>query len=155
MDKSSDILIIGVGNVYRSDDAIGIFIADKIRQKATDGIVVVIASGEGGELLEYFKTAPFVILIDAVQTGGPPGEIYRFEAHNEKVPSKFFNYSTHNFSVAEAVEMARALEQLPEKLVLYGIEGASFEAGQDLSPEIEQVAKIVIEKIRGEIKDSL
>ena len=37
----------------------------------------------------------------------------------------------------EAVELARELDRLPRRLVVYGIEGESFEAGEGLSPAVE------------------
>ena len=46
--------------------------------------------------------------------------------------------STHAFGVADAVELARALGRLPGRLDVYAIEGASFTAGDSLSPEVER-----------------
>jgi hydrogenase maturation protease len=67
----------------------------------------------------------------------------------------FFHYSTHAFSVAEAVELARSLDQLPAHLVVYGIEGANFAAGVELSPAVEQAVEAAVERLAQEIRDVL
>jgi hydrogenase maturation protease len=145
------VLVIGIGNAYRSDDAVGLFVAEKIGQQGLQDVRVAIESGEGAALMERFQEADLVVLVDAVQSGGQPGTLYRLDACERAVPAPFFRYSTHNFSVAEAVEMARALGQLPRQLVIYGIEGASFKTGVGLSPEVERAAGELIDRLLGEI----
>ena len=94
-----------------------------------------------------------VILCDAVRSGAAPGTIHRLEAHRQPIPAGFFRYSTHAFSVAEAVELARALGQLPPHLVLYGVEGATFTAGVGLSPVVAQAAQAVVRQVLAEVND--
>jgi hydrogenase maturation protease len=62
-----------------------------------------------------------------------------------------FHYSTHAFSVAEAVELARALGELPPKLVLYGIEGKNFDCGIGLSSEVEKATEEIVRRIEDEL----
>jgi hydrogenase maturation protease len=54
--------------------------------------------------------------------------------------------------VAEAVELARSLAQLPPHLVVYGIEGANFAAGVELSPAVEQAVEMVVERLAQEVR---
>jgi hydrogenase maturation protease len=112
------ILVIGLGNDYRGDDAVGRVVARRLKTIEGDNVRVVEESGEGAALIEAWKGADFVVLIDAVHSGGAPGTIHRFDADAQPIPSRFFHYSTHAFSVAEAVELARALGQLPAKLIV-------------------------------------
>lgn len=146
-------LVIGVGNEYRGDDAVGLIVARRIRDDSSAHISVREESGEGAALMEAWQGIESVILIDAVQAGGAPGTIYRFKAHAEPMPVRFFHYSTHAFSVAEAIELARKLHQLPAHLIVYGIEGKDFEAGIGLSTEVEQaaqeVARRAVEELHG------
>lgn len=144
-------LLLGVGNDYRGDDAVGLIIARNLRAQLPSDIPILEQSGEGAALLEIFKEAERVFLIDAVQSGAAPGTVFRFEAHHQSLPTKFFHYSTHAFSVAEAVELARALNQLPERLIVYGIEGKNFSAGLGLSEEIDKVTPEVVDRIAREI----
>ena len=145
------VLVIGVGNELRGDDGAGLFIARSIAALELPGVTVMEHSGEGAGLVELIRSAEHVVIVDAVQAGGEPGWIHRIDAHTESVPTNFFNYSTHAFSVAEAVEMCRALDRLPPRLVIYGVEGAQFDAGAGLSPEVESAIAEVVEMIGGEL----
>ena len=144
-------LIIGLGNDYRSDDAVGRVVARKLGVEALDGVRILEESGEGAALMDAWRDADFVILIDAVHSGARPGTIYNIDAHVEEIPRSFFHYSTHAFSVAEGVELARALGQLPQRLVVYGIEGKNFESGISLSPEIETAAEEAARRVKAEL----
>ena len=110
------------------------------------------ASGDYTALIEAWKGADFVIAIDAAYSGGAPGSIHRFDAESQPIPSRFFHYSTHAFSIAEAVELARALNQLPAKLVVYGIEGKTFDAGAGLSLEVEGAAAELVSWVEEELR---
>jgi hydrogenase maturation protease len=58
---------------------------------------------------------------------------------------------THAFSVAEVVEMARTLGHLPQRLIVYGIEGKDFESGLGLSPDIETAAEEAAFRVKAEL----
>jgi hydrogenase maturation protease len=143
-------VIIGVGNEYRSDDAAGLIVARRLKEINLPDVTVIEASGEGAALIELWKEADVVILIDAVQSGAEAGTIHRFDAGAQPVPAALFRYSTHAFSVAEAIELARALNHLPPRLILYGIEGKSFEAGKGLSVEVEMAVRKIAERVVNE-----
>ncbi len=159
----SALLVIGVGNAYRSDDAVGILLIERLKAmqesasppQALAGVILLEQSGEGVALMEAWQGAHSVILVDAASSGAEPGTIHRLDVSVQKIPTDFFSYSTHAFSVAEAVEMARVMRQLPPRLILYGIEGRSFGYGLELSPEVEQAAQIVIERVVEELTGEL
>lgn len=140
-------LIIGIGNEFRRDDGAGIMIARRTREICPPEVVVQEESGEGASLMEAWANFATVILIDAVSSGSPIGKIHRLNPLEGPIPTEFFHYSTHAFSIAEAVEMARALGRLPERMVIYGIEGNEFGWGTGLSPEVEEVLDEVVDLI--------
>ncbi len=131
-------LIIGVGNAYRRDDAVGLMAARRLWEAARDEVTLWEASGEGTALMDAWEGADAVILIDAVRSGAPAGTIHRVDAHAETVPPTLFRCSTHAFSVAEAIELARALNRLPPRLIVFAVEGEHFDAGAGLSSEVER-----------------
>jgi hydrogenase maturation protease len=63
----------------------------------------------------------------------------------------FSRVSTHVFGVVEAIELARALRQLPPVLVVYGVEGATFETGADLSTAVAAAVPQAIAQVRQEL----
>ncbi|MEK9629472.1 MAG: hydrogenase maturation protease [Nitrospinota bacterium] len=145
-EPDKNILVIGVGNLYRCDDAVGIHIARNLSTRKTGNFQVIEQSGEGTSLMESWKNNDCVFIIDAVSSGASPGTIHRLDATNP-IPSKFFSCSTHNFGVAEAIELGRTLNQLPKHLHLYGIEGKVFEPGEILSPELSSAVTEVTDEL--------
>lgn len=145
--KRSLALIIGIGNEYRRDDGAGAEVARRIDELHLPQVRVRLHSGEGTSLLEHFHEADLVIIVDAAQSESPPGTVHIFDASNSLIPGDFFNYSTHAFSVAEAVELARALNKLPTRLLVYGIEGTDFSAGIGLTEAVQVSVDTVVERI--------
>jgi hydrogenase maturation protease len=149
------VLVIGVGNAYRRDDGVGLVVARRLRAEAPERVAVREESGEGAALIAAWEGADAVLVIDAVHSGQAPGTVQRLDAGERALPADLFHLSTHAVSVADAVELARTLGQLPPRLVVYGIEGKDFEAGVGLSPEVEEAARrvvgLVLEEIRADI----
>jgi hydrogenase maturation protease len=133
-------LIIGIGNEYRSDDAVGLVVARRLKERLADSVTILEQSGDGAALMEVWRGAETVIIIDAMMSGAAPGTIRRFDASAQQIPKSGFCCSTHAFGVAEAIELARALGNFPQHLVVYGIEGKNFAAGVGLSAEVEKAA---------------
>ncbi len=152
MMTASKYLIIGVGNAYRSDDAVGLMAAREVKAANVPNVRVLEESGEGSALMEAWKDAENVILIDAVSSGASPGTVHRFEVHAEKLPTGFFHYSTHAFGIAEAIELSRVLQQLPPRMTVYGIEGKNFTSGSEFSPEVRQASDDVVQKLVADLK---
>ncbi len=146
--KSKTPWIIGVGNPLRGDDGVA---AAVIAHLKAEDIPAYEFDGDGAELMETWVGQGRVIVIDAASSGAPAGTLHRFEANVEELPKNFFRHSTHQFGVAEAVEMARVLNQLPGHLTVYGIEGVDFGFGSRLSPDVEAAVQDVVQQIKTDI----
>ncbi len=142
--------MIGVGNAWRGDDAVGLVAARLIRAALPD-LDVRECEGEPIALLDAWSGADAVWVVDAVSSGAPPGKIHRVEAHREPIPAELIRSSTHAFGVAEAIELARALDRLPARLVVFGVEGSEFAAGDGVSPDVEAAAARVADVVGEEI----
>jgi hydrogenase maturation protease len=157
--------IIGLGNAARSDDAAGIEAVARLGERArAAGIDAIAHEGEALELLELWRGAESVVLLDALHAHAlhtdashkdvPPGSLLRFDASREPLPARVRAIgSTHATTVHEAIELARALGRLPRRIVLLGVVGLRFEAGLGLSREVgealEPLARAALEEARG------
>lgn len=148
-------LVIGVGNEDRGDDAVGLLIASRLKQYAGKDLEIIEWRGDGIELLEASKDADTVIILDAAFSGAEPGTIHRIDAAAQPMPTGFLRYSTHAFSVAEAIELARALGELPRRLIVYGIEGERFDVNGALSAAVEKAAREVETLVLRELERDL
>lgn len=140
------LLVIGCGTDGRGDDAAGLLVARRLRELGVE------AREQGGEalgLLESWKEAGDareVVLVDAVVTGAAPGTVMVWDARTAPVVGDFLRCSTHAFGVAEAVELARLLDLLPARMLIYGIEGRQFDWGEAPSrPVLEAVERVARE----------
>lgn len=147
-------LVIGVGNAYRSDDAVGLIVAQRLKQRSADRVIVLEESGAAVAWMDAWKDADAVILIDATHSGADPGTIHCLDAGSQPLPSGILRYSTHGLGIAEAVELARALNQLPGQCKIYGIEGRTFKMGVGLSPEVERAAEVVVTQVLQDLQEA-
>jgi len=143
-----DVLIIGCGNRQRGDDAAGITAAERLR---AHGIAVEVCAGEFSELMELWSGVSDVIVIDCITTGAPAGTVQVWDAlHLPRISN--VSGSTHGFGVGEAIGMGRALGSLPQRLLIYGIEGKNFEVGSQISSEVEKAIEEVVDRIARNVK---
>ena len=140
-------LCIGVGNPYRHDDGAGPAVVAALAEEPGAALRGVTASGEGAGLIELMRGEDEVLLFDAVSSAEVPGTVHRFDAAREPIPRGLFAYSSHAFSVAEAIELARVLGELPPRLVLYGIVGADFSAGEGLTTLVASAVEAVAREV--------
>jgi hydrogenase maturation protease len=147
----SGIVVVGVGNELRGDDAVGLAVAVRLRGRVPEGVTVVECEQEPTRLLDAWSGADAAFVVDAAASGGPPGTVHRFDASAEPVPARVFRSSTHAFGVGDAVELARALGRLPGRVVVYGVEGGDFTAGAPLSVEVAAAVDLVVGKIEKEL----
>jgi hydrogenase maturation protease len=143
--------LIGVGNRFRRDDAAGLEVASRLRERHPPGIRVLDEEGEPASLIRSFELMQEVLIVDAVSTGGTPGDLHRFDATHKPLPAETFRSSTHALGVAEAIELARELDRLPPRLAVYGVEGESFEAGEGLSPAVENTVSRLVAELHAEL----
>jgi hydrogenase maturation protease len=137
--------VLGIGNEWRSDDAAGLVLARRLR---ADGMRTLELEGEPTALLDAWEGERHVVLVDAVSSGAAPGTIHRFDAGAGPLPARVFSASTHHLSVADAVELARSLGRLPERLEVVGIEGGRFEPGRGLSAEVSRAVDELASALR-------
>ena len=143
-------VIVGAGNAFRRDDGAGLATASRLRAALSGDIRVLAKEGGLVTLLDEWDGADAVVVIDATSSGSAPGTIRRYEAHDQPLPAVFSRQSTHSFGVAEAVELARALGQLPARVVVFGIEGRDFTPGEGLSPDVDAAVDEVVRRVTEE-----
>ena len=143
--------LIGVGNRFRRDDAAGLEVAERLKATEPAGVRIVEEEGEPTSLIRDFALMKEVLIVDAVSTGGKPGDLHRFDATDEPLPAETFRSSTHALGVADAIELARELGRLPHRIAVYGIEGESFETGEGLSPAVEATVAALVAELADEL----
>ena len=153
MPGPQNIAVIGIGNRYRSDDAAGLAVLDQVRVRLPLTVTLRESLGDGTELLYCWHDCEMAIAVDAVSSGATPGTVHRFDAHRQPLPAQPFRSSTHSFGLAEAIEMGRALDNLPRSLVVYGIEGRNFTPGVDMSRRVRSAVAVVSQRVGADVAE--
>lgn len=138
--------VIGIGNPDRGDDGVGLLVAERF---SAPEVEVLKTRGGAGELLDLLGGRQVVYLVDAVSSGAPPGTLHRLVP---PLPAFVSAHSTHGLGLAEALELGRVLGNLPDSLVVIGIEGRSYDPGAPLSPEVRQAAEEAVRLLRRELQ---
>lgn len=146
------IRVIGVGNVWRGDDVVGLLAARRLREKLGPSVEVIDAEGDGLALLDLMEGVDHVILIDAVKGKGRPGATVRLDLSAESCWGTVVPCSTHAMGVADAIDLVRALGRLPKQIVLYGIEIESVDPGASLTAAVREGLDIVVEQVTQEVE---
>jgi hydrogenase maturation protease len=143
-------VVIGVGNAYRGDDEAGLAVAQRLRA-TLHGADVLETDGEPTRLLDAWDGATLAIVVDAVHSHeAPAGFVHRFDIGPEGLQTVSPS-SSHGMGPGEAVELGRALGRLPERLIVYGIEGHDFGEGAPMAPEVLTAIDEVVERIQREV----
>ncbi len=147
-------LVIGVGNELRGDDGLGVFVVRRLREAALPaGVELVEAQGETVGLIDVWEGAEAVVLVDATRSGGPVATVRRFEASRSPLPTPWrSSSSTHAIALDQAIELGRALGRLPREVIVFAVEGRSFDTGARLSDEIESAVDGVAEAALAEVR---
>lgn len=146
------ILVIGVGNADRGDDAVGLLVARKVAEWGLAGVEIVESEGDVSQILDLFERHATVLVIDAIKSANSAGTIICFEVNEAPLPQKFSSGSTHALGLAVAIDLAQTLNQLPPRLTVFGIVGENFAIGSKVSAAVDraipEVANRISEKIR-------
>ncbi|QJW94950.1 hydrogenase maturation protease [Frigoriglobus tundricola] len=126
------ILIAGVGNIFRGDDAFGGEVVRRLAGRGLPAGVRVCDFGTRGHDLAYAILDGYdgVILVDAAARGGPPGTLYTIELAPRPLAEPA-PLGTHGVDLPAVFAMVRALGGTRARLYLVGCEPA------DLGPDDE------------------
>lgn len=143
-------VVIGVGNEFRRDDGVGPVIADGIRTLDLPGTRVVTTDGEPGRMLDAWANVDVAVVIDAVLCrDSVPGRVHRMDI--DGIPGGTAANSSHGLGVPEAVELARALDRMPGRIVFYTVEVGDTGFGTGLSARVAAAVPTVTAAVLREL----
>lgn len=132
----NSLLVVGLGNEIRGDDAAGLLTVRALRKLDPVGVDVKESTGDAASLAESIAQYSEVIVVDAVETTGMPGRV--IEIPRESIAAQG-RRGTHGAGLAEAIGLAGVLGGHPSVLVI-GITGRKFELGSKPDPEVVRAA---------------
>ncbi len=159
------ILIAGVGNELRQDDAFGVLLALKLQQETSfPPSVKIMEIGSGGIHLvqQLFDKYDVLILLDIVKWGGAAGTIHFKEVEVKDInqlpaeEKNDFLADMHYINPLKALMMAKAINVLPKQVLFLGCESEQHEEiGIGLSEAVENALTPAFNKITAWITDRM
>ncbi|HFK8634599.1 TPA: hydrogenase maturation protease [Legionella pneumophila] len=152
------IKILGIGSPF-GDDQVGCLAADCLKaelskeQYISKSVCIESHDRPGLRLIELMNSAKVAFLIDAVKSGCAIGTIHRLK--NNEIFAFQNRLSTHEMGVAEALQIGQSLNDLPEDIILYGIEIDNTTFNTALSKSVKKAMREVVIQIKKELNDML
>lgn len=145
--------IIGCGNSNRTDDGVGVYVAQRLQnflQSQNKQKVKVFDAGTGGiDVMFQARGSSRLIIIDASQSGSEAGAIYEVPGE-ELEREREVSYSLHDFRWDDALYAGRKIfkEDFPKDVKVFLIEAESLDYGLELTPKVKVSAESVIERLQ-------
>lgn len=121
-----------------TDDGIGVRVVQRLAAGYAfpPGVTILDGGTLGLDLLPRLEGVERLVIVDAVETGGPPGTMVRMTG--EEIPAIFeTRLSPHQMGLKDLLAVSSLLGVTPPEMVLLGVQPASIEMGTDLSPAVE------------------
>lgn len=148
------IMVLGVGSILMMDEGIGVRAIEELinRYDFPEDVELLDGGTSGIELLSYISGKDCLIIIDAVRGGMAPGTVVKVEG--EDIHAKFrTRISPHQIGISDLLASACLTDELPGRIVLYGIEPKTIQMGIGFSDEVrasfERLLDVVVKEIEG------
>jgi hydrogenase maturation protease len=150
--NDTHIMVLGVGNLLFTDEGIGIHAIRKLDERYNFPENVSIQDGGvlGINLLGVISAADHLIVVDAVKNGGQPGDLHRLEG--DDIPRRILaKNSLHQVDLLEALTLCKALDKVPETVIL-GVEPKDIESvGLEPTPVVQEKMDILLDMVLKEL----
>ena len=152
------IVVIGIGQTLRGDDAVGIEAVRRWQEAFPEtagrtDVQAELSEMPGLGLLDLLDGFEAAVLVDAVQSSAKAGSIHRLD------PDQLAAFgsgakSAHGWGVAETLELDRQLNPSRPRirLRLIGVEAEQMNMGEPLSKSVEMALPLVCKAIEDEVQ---
>lgn len=133
---------IGLGNLFRGDDAVGLEIARRLEEEC-GRLDVVSHEGDMVDLIDLMDGCNDVVIFDAVTSGAEPGTVHVIDVSHDPLPTTM-RFSTHALGLQDTIELARITGRLPERVEIIGVEAGDCGFGTELSAPVAKAVDALI-----------
>jgi hydrogenase maturation protease len=140
LQRDRKILFVGIGNVLKSDDGVGVYISNNIKNRKNISSLTVEVSIENYIGKINSLNPDILVLIDCVDLGYAPG-IYELLDINQ---IQDITFNTHNISLQKLSDFFK----MP--VYILGIQPEKIEFGQNISYLVKNIADRIINQINSQ-----
>jgi len=146
------VLVLGMGNLILEDEGLGIRALELLQQRylIPPGVELLDGGTTGMGLLDDMSRREHVVVLDACQTGDPPGTLIRLAG--EEVPVYFsMRISPHQLGLSDVLATLVLSGEKPAEVTVLGLVPKSLEMCLELSDLIKEKLDSLVEAAVGEL----
>ncbi|HWB10127.1 MAG TPA: hydrogenase maturation protease [Pirellulales bacterium] len=138
-------LLVGLGS-FHGDDRAGWEVVERLASRG--GILNCTCKllRSPGELLDVLEGVERLVICDACAPDGAAGSVHCWHWPADTLLCQRASGS-HNLSLVDALRLAKELARLPASVTVWGVEGADFTPGSELSPAVRDGVEKAVEQI--------
>ena len=149
---SEKTLVLGLGNILLQDEGLGVRAVEQLvaRYELPPDVEVLDGGTLGLDLLPRLDGVHTLLLVDAVKSGQPPGALIRLEG--DAIPAALaLKMSMHQLGLGDLLAVSTLRGTLPPRVILWGMEPASFDWSLDLSSPVtarlDELVQVVVQEL--------
>jgi hydrogenase maturation protease len=148
------VLVLGIGNLVMSDDAIGVMVVQRLqeRYRFPDNVEVLDGGTLGLDLLPKLENITNLIMIDAVETGKEAGTCVRLSGQELPIALET-KISPHQMGLKDLLAVSELMGHTPREMVLIGVQPDSIEMEIGLTPKIQAQLETLIANVLIELNN--
>jgi len=145
------IAVLGLGNLMRTDDALGMLALQRLRAdpRFPKSVTLIDGGTLGLDLLYPLDGITHLVALDAIDAGARPGTLLRYAG--EAIAELPISKSVHLLGFSDLMGAMRLVERAPEEVVVLGLQPESTEWGTELTPTVETSLTTLLECALGQV----
>ena len=148
------VLVLGMGNLLLEDEGLGVRALEALLQhyEIPPGVELLDGGTTGMGLLDDISGRKHLVVLDAVQTGDPPGTLVRLAG--DQVPVYFsMRISPHQLGLSDVLATLELSGEKPAEVVVLGLVPQSLEMSLELSglirEKLDELVGTAVEELAG------
>jgi hydrogenase maturation protease len=145
------IAVLGLGNLMRTDDALGMLALQRLRADARFPQSVPLIEGGtlGLDLIYPLEGVTHLLALDAIDAGAEPGTLLRYSG--EEISDLPVSKSVHLLGFSDLIGALRLVESAPTEIVVLGIQPEVIGWGTELTAKIDAALVTLVECAIGQV----
>jgi hydrogenase maturation protease len=141
------IAVLGLGNLMRADDALGMLAIQRLRSdpRLPPSVLLIEGGTLGLDLLHPLDGVTHLLALDAIEAGVPPGTLLRFAGSGvDAIP---IGKSVHLLGFSDLIGALRLTGSAPREIVVLGVQPQVIGWSTELKPGVEAVLPELVDAV--------
>ena len=144
-------MVLGVGNLLRSDEGVGVYAARMLEQRTLpDGVEVIDAGVAVADALASYKHIGKLVVLDAVDAKAQAGAVFRFRPRDVERRRALLR-SLHELDIFDALELLERGGCKIGEVIVVGVQPKTTDWGMELSSEVRARLPDVVSLVESEL----